>query len=229
MPRKKSTSGRRRGLKWQNRLQSESSSLQVSGRADEIDVGVSLRRLREEHGFSIRALAEKSGLAINTLSLIENGKSSPSVNTLQQISLALDIPITAFFESGEPKTNIAFFKSGNRPRANFDQGTLEDLGAGMSDRSVEPFVLTLEPNTGNGRDTIVHTGFEFIYCLEGCINYAIENRSYLLEPGDSLLFEAHLPHRWMNAGTTRSRSLLVLFPSDQRDRPTDRHFIPESA
>lgn len=229
MPRKRLSSGGRRGLKWQNQSQIETSPLEGSGGAEDVDVGASLRRLREERGLSIRALAEKSSLAVNTLSLIENGKSSPSVSTLQQISLALDIPITAFFESSVLKTNIAYLKAGNRPRATFDQGTLEDLGAGMSARSIEPFVLTLEPNAGNGIDTIVHTGYEFIYCLEGRLIYTIEGRAYLLEPGDSLLFEAHLPHRWLNVGISRSRSLLVLVPSDERDRPTERHFIPGSA
>lgn len=225
MPRKKISSLGRRGLKWQNQPQVESSPMESSDEAEEIDVGASLRRLREERRFSIRALADKSGLAVNTLSLIENGKSSPSVSTLQQISQALNISITAFFESGEAKSNIAYLKAGNRPRASFDQGILEDLGAGMFDRSVEPFLLTLEPNVGNGTDTIVHTGYEFLYCLEGRLIYTIDGRAYLLEPGDSLLFEAHLPHRWMNVGMSKSRSLLVLFPSDERDRPTERHFM----
>src|SRR5512143_557339 len=64
----------------------------------EITVGYRLRELRKQQGLSLRALAEKSGLSANTISLIENGKTSPSVATLQQIALALNITITAFFE-----------------------------------------------------------------------------------------------------------------------------------
>lgn len=64
----------------------------------ETSLGNRLRELRRQQGLSLRALAEKSGLSANTLSLIENGKTSPSVATLQQIALALNIPITAFFE-----------------------------------------------------------------------------------------------------------------------------------
>src|SRR4030042_5983285 len=58
-----------------------------------IDVGRNLRDLRAEQGLSIRSLAELSGFNVNTLSLIENGKSSPSVSTLLQLSSALTIPI----------------------------------------------------------------------------------------------------------------------------------------
>ena len=192
-----------------------------------MDVGASLRSLRADQDLSIRALADKCGLAVNTLSLIENGKTSPSVSTLQRIALALNVPITAFFETGAPKQAVAHVKAAARPHAVFAHGTMEDLGAGMAHRGVEPFVVTLEPRSGSGTQPIVHTGFEFVYCLEGRIVYTIQDQTWLLEPGDSLLFESHLPHRWQNVDTMPARAVLVLYPTDQRDRPSEQHFAPE--
>ncbi len=192
--------------------------------AQEINVGRCLRKLREERDLSIRALAEKSGLNVNTLSLIENGKTSPSVSTLQQIAVALNAPITAFFQTGAPKNSIAHIKANNRPRAAFAHGTLEDLGAGMSERTIEPFVVTLGPGAGSGAYPVVHTGHEFVFCLKGRIAYTVEDHTYLLEPGDSLLFESRLPHRWQNVDSQPSQALLVLCPSDERDRPAEQHF-----
>jgi transcriptional regulator with XRE-family HTH domain len=189
-----------------------------------VNVGRCLRKLREEHDISIRALAEKSGLAVNTLSLIENGKTSPSVSTLQQIATALGVPITAFFETDLPQSSVIHVRACQRSHATFTHGTLEDLGAGLRDRVVEPFIVTLEPNAGSGANSIVHTGHEFVLCLKGRIVYTVEERPYLLEPGDSLLFESHLPHRWQNVDAGPSQALLVLCPSDTRDRPTERHF-----
>jgi len=190
----------------------------------EVDVGRRLRELREERGLSIRALAEKSGLNVNTLSLIENGKTSPSVSTLQQVAIALQSPITAFFETGAPRNSVAHVRAGRRPRAAFAHGTLEDLGMGVSEHAVEPFVVTLEPNAGSGAHPIVHTGHEFVFCLQGRIVYTIEDHTYALEAGDSLLFESRLPHRWQNMDATPSQAILVLCPSDERDRPTEQHF-----
>jgi transcriptional regulator with XRE-family HTH domain len=227
MPRKGPPFGRRRGLRWQYWQQLEDASGNGANPPVDVDVGGSLRRLREERKLSLRALAEKSGLAINTLSLIENGKSSPSVSTLQQLALALQTPITAFFETETPKSNIAYVRRDRRPRAAFEHGSLEDLGAGSSIQAVEPFVVTLEPNAGSGPQDIVHTGYEFIYCLDGRIVYTIEGYTYLLEAGDSLLFEAHLPHCWQNINPTQSRAILVLYPTDERDDPSERHFIAE--
>jgi transcriptional regulator with XRE-family HTH domain len=193
----------------------------------DINVGRRLRELRAKRGLSIRALAGISGLNVNTLSLIENGKTSPSVSTLQQVAAALQAPITAFFETDVPKNNISYLKDGQRPRGAFAHGTLEDLGAGLTLHGGQPLLVTLEPKADSGPTPIVHTGHEFVFCLEGHLSYTIEDRTYPLEPNDSLLFEAHLPHRWQNVGETPSRSLLVMCPADEDDQPTERHFTPE--
>jgi len=194
-----------------------------------VNVGRNLRALRTERNLSIRVLAEQSGLNINTLSLIENGKSSPSVSTLQQLAAALDIPIIAFFKTDQQPNRISFQKAGRRPLAAFAYGSLEDLGEGLTLHGGQPFLVTLEPFAGSGSMPIVHTGHEFVFCLEGCLEYILEEQSYLLEAGDSLIFEAHLPHCWRNAGPTPSRSLLIMCPADGNDRPTERHFKSELA
>ena len=190
-----------------------------------INVGRRLRELRSERGLSIRALAEQSGLNVNTLSLIENLKTSPSVSTLQQIAATLQVPITAFFESDATRQNIIFQQAAQRIGTAFTYGNLADMGAGFALPGLEPFEVTLEPKAESGKTPIVHTGLEFVYCLEGQIGYEVDGQSFTLEPGDSLLFEAHLPHRWRNVGDTPSRSLLLLCPTDERDHPDERHFI----
>ncbi len=197
-----------------------------TGAMPEVDVGRALRRLRDARGLSIRALAEWSGLAVNTLSLIENGKSSPSVSTLQLLAQALQVPIAAFFETDQATREVVHLKAGQRPRAAFASGTLEDLGAGLADRTISALVVTLEPGMGSGSHPIVHTGDEVVFCLSGRIEYLVAERSYRLEAGDSLAFAAYLPHSWRNPDSTPSRALLVLCPSDVHDRPTTRHFAP---
>jgi len=199
-------------------------NLSQSQQSAEIHVGRRLRELRIEHGFSIRALAERSGLNVNTLSFIENGKTSPSVSTLQQVAAALELPINAFFEIKTSPQAIVYQKARDRQSAAFTHGTLADLGSGFARPGMEPFVVTLEPQADSGDTPIVHTGIEFVYCLEGSIGYEVDGQTFILEPGDSLLFEAHLPHHWSNDGETPSRSLLLLCPADERDHPDKRHF-----
>lgn len=190
----------------------------------EIQVGDRLRKIRSSAGWSIRLLAEKSGLNANTLSLIENGHTSPSVGTLQRLAQSLQVPITSFFETDHGDQKVVFQKMGSRPYARFSYGHMEDLGAGMPRFGAEPLIVTLNPGAESGKAPIVHTGREFVYCIEGQISYIIDGEVFRMEPGDSLLFEAYLPHRWHNPGTTPGCALLVLCPMDDRDRPTERHF-----
>jgi transcriptional regulator with XRE-family HTH domain len=191
----------------------------------EIRVGDRLREIRSELGLSIRALAEVSGLNVNTLSLIENGRTSPSVGTLQQLAQSLQVPITTFFETDHGEKKVVFQKNGVRPRAAFAHGLMEDLGAGMPRFGAEPLIVTLNPEADSGKNPIVHTGREFMYCIEGHIAYTVDGETYSLEPGDSLLFEAYLSHRWRNLDKTPSRALMVLCPMDSRENATERHFM----
>lgn len=199
---------------------------QTDGRMPVVEVGRRLRDVRMAHGLTIRDLARQSNLNVNTLSMIENGKTSPSLETLMQLSFALGTPITAFFEDNAPKNQIAYYKAGQRPKVAFAHGTLEDLGAGMPKHNAESFLVSLDPHRDSGEIPIVHTGREVVFCLEGQLIYTIGDQTFLLEPGDSLLFEAHLPHRWRNPSELPAVSLLVLCPSDEQDNPTERHFTP---
>ena len=195
---------------------------------EEVNVGIALQELRAMRGLSVRALAEKSGLAVNTLSLIQNNKISPSVSTLQSLASALDVPLTEFFEHGSRKSRIVHNKGTEHKGAAFAHGTLKDLGAGMLSRTIAPFLVTVNPGANSGAQPIVHTGHEFVFCLEGRIVYIVEDKTYLLEEGDSLFFESHLPHRWQNVEAVPAKAILVLGPGDSRDEATGRHFLPEA-
>ncbi len=187
-------------------------------------LGQRLREIRKRHELSIRALASRSGLAVNTLSMIENDKTSPSVSTLQILARVLDVPITAFFEQELVEKKVVYVRQTQRPMIHVDTTRLEHLGLNLAGSIVQPFVVTLEPGSDSGQKRIVHTGHEFVYCLSGQVLYSIEEQTYLLAPGDSLVFGAHLPHAWQNASSDLAQLILVLIPSDVRDTPAELHF-----
>lgn len=193
----------------------------------EIIVGRRVRNLRTNRGYSLRVLAERSGLNVNTLSLVENGKISPSVSTLQQLALALDTPISTFFEPEPVEKRIVFTPSDQRPLVSFGSTQMQNLGKDLSGSVVHPFVVTLNPGMGSGDQMIVHTGHEFVYSLSGSIRYQIDQEEFICHSGDSLLFEAHLPHCWENISGDTAQILLVLIPSDEREEPGGRHFALE--
>ena len=197
---------------------------QSSREAISVDVGTRLRELREAHNVSMRGLATASGLSANALSMIERGKTSPSVSTLYKLADALGVPITAFFGAETEKRQVIFIKSDQRVRVPFARGVWEGLGGEQFTGRVEPFLLTLESGASSGPHSMVHSGHEFVYCLRGKMGYQVESQRFLLEPGDSLLFAARLQHRWNNPGGTVTNALILLSGFSEGEQPHTMHW-----
>lgn len=189
----------------------------------EAEVGRRLRQLRARRGLSLRALADLSGLNVNTLSLIENSKTSPSVSTLQQLARSLQVPITVFFESDPSPRPVVFTPAHQRPAAQFGNTRMQNLARDLSNGSLQSFVVSLQAGETSGETLIVHTGHEFVLGLAGSVQYQVAEETYTLGPGDALAFEAHLPHCWKSSGDGEAQFLLILQPADQRDAPLERH------
>jgi transcriptional regulator with XRE-family HTH domain len=191
----------------------------------EESLGNRLRELRRQQALSLRALAEKSGLSANTLSLIENGKTSPSVATLQQIALALNVPITAFFDTEVQRDPVIFTKNDQRTASAFAHGTLEEMGSGVGTEGLQPFIVNLKTSADSGPQPLVHDGSEFVYCLSGSVIYVVTEETYTLEPGDSLLFTSKTPHAWRNETNETARLLIIMALDTDKSHTTRNRYI----
>jgi len=189
----------------------------------EILVGQRLRKLRVDQGYSLRGLAEVSGLNVNTISLIEAGKTSASIGTLQQLSLTLGVPLSSFFETEAEKKQVILTRLSERPPVKMGDACAYHLAQDLADEALQPFILELDAGQGSGGHMIVHAGWEFLFCLKGSITYHIEREAYFLNEGDSLIFNANLPHRWENTGDCQAEVLMVFQPSNQQEKPGRQH------
>lgn len=189
-----------------------------------VDVGSRLKELRESRNISMRSLATKSGLSANALSMIERGKTSPSVSTLYKLADALGISITSFFGTNSEKKEVVFIKSDERTRFGFTRGVFEALGGEQFTGRVEPFMLTLESSASSGPHAMTHTGHEFVFCLRGELDYQVEKEIFHLSAGDSLLFAAHLKHKWKNPGRTVANALIVISDFAEGEQPNAMHW-----
>jgi transcriptional regulator with XRE-family HTH domain len=185
-------------------------------------VGTRLRLLRRGQGLSIRALASKCGISVNTLSLIENNRTSPSVHTLNLLAGGLGVPLVTFFEEEKPGHELVYQQVGQRPLIRFANGTIEKLGEGLPPLGAEPILVTLDVDQKNSRE-ISHVGREFIYCLDGQVTCMIAGQAYSLSSGDSLLFDAKAPHYWINSHPAPTKLLVLFCPMEARDQPAERH------
>jgi transcriptional regulator with XRE-family HTH domain len=192
--------------------------------APSVNVATSLRDLREARGISMRTLAARSGLSANALSMIERGKTSPSVSTLYKLADALGVSITAFFGEESAKKQVIFLKSDERSRMPFTRGVFEGMGGEQFAGHIKPFMVTLESGASSGPRNIAHSGHEFVFCLRGRLEYFVDKQFFNLDPGDSLLFESRLSHRWKNPGATVTTALIIISCFGEGDQSHAMHW-----
>ena len=164
----------------------------------EAAIGREVRAFRQRHNLTIATLATRAGLSVGMLSKIENGRTSPSLATLQALAQALAVPVTSFLRSYEEQRDAVFVPAG-QGLAIERRGTRAGhqyrlLGHGIGKRvAVEPYLITLTEES-EVFPVFQHAGQEFIHMLQGEVVYRHAAKTWLLRPGDSLLFDADAPH-----------------------------------
>jgi transcriptional regulator with XRE-family HTH domain len=186
-------------------------------------LGTRLRSLRKERNLTQRELASRAGISVNAVSLIERDEISPSVATLQSLARALDIKMGYFFDE-DVQANVIHLETSQRPSIESNGITIESIGHRLPDQQLEPFFVTLKPQTGSGKHPVIHSGQEFVYCLQGTVEYEVDGTTYFLNAGDILLFEARLPHHWRNPTTEEVKALILLQTTDEHSESVRRHF-----
>ncbi len=166
----------------------------------EMAIGHEVRTYRKALGITVSDLAAATGMSVGMLSKIENGNISPSLTSLQSLSKALGVPLTAFFRGFEEPRNATFVKSGEGisierrgTRAGHQYSLLGHIDNNSSGVTVEPYLITLTAES-DVFPTFQHDGMEFLYMLEGEVVYRHSDQLYQMEPGDSLFFDADAPH-----------------------------------
>jgi len=173
---------------------------ETSEKVLEVAIGREIHAFRKQQNITVAELAAETNLSIGMLSKIENGNTSPSLSTLQTISNALSVPLTAFFRQYEAQRMAVHTKAGEGvqieregTRAGHQYNLLGHIGGNSSSVIVEPYLITLD-NESDTFKTFQHSGIETIFMLEGEVNYLHGNQIYCLKPGDTLFFDADAPH-----------------------------------
>jgi len=172
-----------------------------------------VRQFREKNGLTIQELSNASGISNGMLSKIEHGTTSPSLSTIQSLSLALNVPVTSLFRDFEETRDATFVKAGQGlkiERRGTRAGHQYELLGHAPDGAVvvEPYLITLTEES-DVFPIFQHPGLEFIYLLEGTLVYRHGSALYELRPGDSLFFDAEVPH-----GPEELRALPIRFLSN---------------
>jgi mannose-6-phosphate isomerase-like protein (cupin superfamily) len=89
----------------------------------------------------------------------------------------------------------------------------EALAYKKSKKNMEPFLVEFRRKKPEKLFYFSHDGEEFIYLLEGVLEFRTENQQYVLYPGDSLYFESSIPHAYRALEKKNARALTVVYPT----------------
>jgi transcriptional regulator with XRE-family HTH domain len=169
---------------------------------EDIKVGEKIKQFREDQAISLKDMAKRTGISESVLSQMENHLVSPPLGTLIKIARALNVKVGDFLKE-EPEEPFCLVRQDERQKVSrfaskdgVNYGySYESLGYDKKDRHMEPFVVTLTPATLGEPEPSKHAGEEFIYVLEGQVEVTLGDHTDILNPHDSIYYDATIPHR----------------------------------
>jgi len=185
---------------------------------EELKVGEKIKLLREKKKLSLQDLADKSGFTSAVINQIENHMISPPLGTIFKVARALEVEPGYFFLE-KPKAPFSIVRHEERTavsRVASKEGvsygySYESLGADKKGRHMEPFIVTLEPESIKLVKPSTHNGEEFIFVLEGEMDVALGNHTDTLKPGDSIYYDSTTPHKVTARGDKPAVILAVIY------------------
>lgn len=175
-------------------------------------LGASIRRSRKRRGLTIQQVAEASGLSISFISQLERDLVSPSVNSLQKVSRALGIQIGGFFEDQARAGRVV--RAHQRPRLIYPDRTEEEyLLTPVKSKKLQVLYYRLKPGATSGETPYSHESDEECgIVLRGSLEVTVAAETHVLNAGDAITFESHLPHAWRNISGDECEALWIVTP-----------------
>jgi XRE family transcriptional regulator, regulator of sulfur utilization len=181
--------------------------------AIETSPGPRVRALRDAMGLSLRDLAERSGVSAPMLSQVERGETSPTLAVATKIAAGLDLTLSQLLRLDE-SPHVVVTLAGHRRTVQRDGHTVEELTPPLPGQRADVSLHTLAPGTGTGGpdDPPMHEpgSRETAFVLEGCITLFVDGDRHELAAGDSVTFDADLPHHFENEGMEPTRLVAVI-------------------
>jgi transcriptional regulator with XRE-family HTH domain len=158
---------------------------------DRLHIGQRLRKLRKAQGLTLETLAERTGLSAAFISMAERDKSMPSIVSLLRLSRALGVEITELMEMPD---NVSVVHRAAAPQVvKLDSPLMYyDLASRLDDQRLDIFMITVPPGFAYPIET--RPGEHFRYVIKGELWSKVGDLETVLGPGDSMHFDARLPH-----------------------------------
>jgi XRE family transcriptional regulator, regulator of sulfur utilization len=178
-----------------------------------IHIGPRVRALREAMDLSLRDLAERSGVSAPMLSQVERGETSPTLQIASRIAAGLELRLSQLLRLDEQGV-VSIVRAGERRRGGGAGHSIEVLTPPLPGQRAElsRHVLAAGSKTGGKGDPPMHEpGSREIALVEaGTVVLHVDGATHELKQGDTVVFDADLPHQFENPGPGEAALLAVV-------------------
>jgi transcriptional regulator with XRE-family HTH domain len=180
-------------------------------------IGERIKQKREQQSMQLNDLARKVGISPSALSQIEKAKSFPSIITLKLIAENLQTTVGELIGENEAAKNNPVFRKEeyitifqNESDAVMYLSSQHDLN-----KQVDTFLVRF-PKNANSIDLFTKfSGYMYGFVLTGEIQFEIDNKSYVIQKGDSIYFNTRRNFKFENLQDGISE-ILCIFPNTKR-------------
>ena len=176
-------------------------------------VGPRVRALREAMSLSLRDLADRSKVSAQMLSQVERGETSPTLAVAAKIASGLELTLSQLLRLDEGQ-HVAISRAAERRSSRRGGHLIEELTPPLPGQRADVSLHVLDPGatTGGASDPPMHEpgSRETAIVLAGELALVLEGRRTELQEGDSVTFDADLPHHFENEGTDPTRFIAVI-------------------
>jgi transcriptional regulator with XRE-family HTH domain len=164
-------------------------------------IGPRVKALREAMGLSLRDLAERTGVSAPMLSQVERGDTSPTLTVAGRIASGLELTLSQLLRLDEG-AGVSVVRKAERRSGGSKKHSYEILTPPLPGQRAELSLHILKPSasTGGPGDPPMHEAGsrETAVVTEGPVTLNVAGKEYRLEEGDSVTFDADLPHHFEN-------------------------------
>jgi transcriptional regulator with XRE-family HTH domain len=183
-----------------------------------------VRALRKLRGLTLNSLAQETGFTKGYLSRIELSQKIPPIGSLATIARALNVDLAYFFQDQTtPLRRSWCVVRASEKRPVVRGGTAfgydyASLAYNLEHQHMEPFLFRFPANLEK-HVYFEHDGEEFIYILKGSVEFKIGDETLVLHAGDSLYFDARIPHKGRALDSEAEALTVILSTEGQGAKP----------
>lgn len=178
-------------------------------------VGRKIRQFRQTKGWSLAELAKASSVALSTLSRIETGRMTGTLESHLRVAKALGVRLAELYAAVDPLGAPAELHRASDPHTRTllqKQTTSRILIPSSLQKEMLPLEMVVPAQKSSSKEKAKEGTEKFVYVLKGKIRIEVGEEVFELNAGDTLYFQASLPHSFSNPGTAAATLLCVSSP-----------------